>query len=141
MKVPCGFGSSVLEQLAAEAWRVRDSARVLGPTKVGCAALEEQGRVFAGCNIEHKWRSHDIHAEVNAIGSLVAAGGRRLVAILLAAEHTNFTPCGSCLDWIFAVGGEDCYVYCQTHPSGPLNCYAAVELMPHHPSLASQGSS
>jgi cytidine deaminase len=109
---------ALLNQLAAEAWRVRQAARSIGGTKVGCAALSEAERIFVGCNVEHRFRSHDIHAEVNAIGSLVAAGEGRLQAIFIAAERNKFTPCGGCLDWIFELGGEDCLVYSQTSEEG-----------------------
>jgi cytidine deaminase len=119
--------------LSAAAWKARDNSRVLGKTPVGCAALDESGRVYAGCNIEHKFRSHDIHAEVSAVSALVSAGGRRLVAVLIAAERDLFTPCGACLDWIFELGGPDCLVLVQKGLNGEAKSYRARELMPHYP--------
>ena len=120
--------------LSEAAWAVRDYARLHGRTAVGCAALADNGRIFAGCNIEHRFRSHDIHAEVNAISTLVAAGGRSLRAILIAAERERFTPCGSCLDWIFELGGEDCLVLSEQIPRKPGHDYLARDLMPYYPS-------
>jgi cytidine deaminase len=85
---------------AGSHWKVRENAEVYGPTRVGCAALVDNGQVFSGCNTEHRFRSHDIHAEVNAISTLVANDGTLLSAVLIAAERDRFTPYGSCLDWI-----------------------------------------
>jgi cytidine deaminase len=106
---------------------------VHGKTRVGCAALDVDGRVFAGCNVEHRYRSHDIHAEVNAISSLVAGGGSALSVIFIAAERSRFTPCGACLDWIFEIGGEDCLVFTQCERAGNIVRYKASELMPLYP--------
>jgi cytidine deaminase len=130
----CEVSEALVDQLADQAWRVRDAARSIGGTKVGCAALAEGGGIFVGCNVEHRFRSHDIHAEVNAIGSLVASDGGRLIAIFIAAQRNKFTPCGGCLDWIFEVGGEECLVYSEKQRGGPRICYTAAQLMPHYPS-------
>jgi cytidine deaminase len=63
-----------LSELAQAAWSARENAYVIGPTKVGCAVLATDGRIYSGCNVEHRFRSHDVHAEVNAITNMVAAG-------------------------------------------------------------------
>ena len=119
--------------LSEAAWEVRDHARIHGPTRVGCAALAEDGRIYVGCNIEHRFRSHDIHAEVNAISSLVAGGKSGLRAVLIAAERERFTPCGSCLDWIFEVGGGDCLVISEKSSGVSAHVYYARDLMPYYP--------
>jgi cytidine deaminase len=125
-----------LGEMADAAWVAREAAHLAGPsgTKVGCAVLAGDGRGFVGCNVQHRFRSHDIHAETNAIGNLVAAGGGRLIAVLIAAERDRFTPCGACLDWIFELGGTDCPVHTQNSPDGQLVSYTADQLMPHYPS-------
>lgn len=122
-----------LQELETAAWKVRERSRVLGRTKVGCAVLDDQGQISVGCNVEHQFRSHDVHAEVNAIASLVAAGGTRLVAAFVVAERQNFTPCGGCLDWIFELGGPDCVVLCQSARGAQPARYRAADLMPHYP--------
>lgn len=122
-----------VDALAREAWAAREHAHVLGQTKVGCAVLATDGRTFVGCNVEHRFRSHDIHAEVNAIGSLVAAGAAGMTAIFIAASRERFTPCGSCLDWIFEIGGPECVVYCQEDEASAPKKYLAAELMPYYP--------
>ncbi len=119
--------------LESAAWAVRENARILGSTSVGCALMTSTGDVFTGCNVEHQYRSHDIHAETNAISTMVAAGHRSLVAIFVVAERSRFTPCGSCMDWIFEFGGPDCTVSWQRCPGGQISSFKASELMPYYP--------
>jgi cytidine deaminase len=121
------------DQLQAHAWAVRQKSRLIGQTAVGCAVVTEDARVFLGCNVEHRFRSHDIHAEVNALSSMVAGGGGRAVEVFIAAARESFTPCGACLDWIFELGDEECVIWVQNDPSSPPAQYAARELMPHYP--------
>jgi cytidine deaminase len=119
--------------LARVAWERRQNAYVLGKTRVGAAALTADGSIFGGCNIEHKFRCHDIHAEVAAIAGMVASGHADLQAILIAAERELFTPCGGCLDWIFQFGGAGCLVAHQATPDGEIKIWPAGELMPYYP--------
>jgi cytidine deaminase len=121
------------EQLAKAAWQAREHSRVHGKTRVGAAVLSAEGDVFTGCNVEHRFRSHDVHAEVNALTTMVSAGHSRAVAVLVASERDRFTPCGSCLDWIFELGGPDCLVGFQGRPGVPCEVLRADELMPYYP--------
>jgi cytidine deaminase len=123
----------VLAELSKSAWLANASARILGATRVGCAVLANTGDVYAGCNVEHRFRSHDIHAETNALSSLVAGAASSCSVVLVVAERQKFTPCGACLDWIFEIGGPACYVGFQAEPEGPVSWFLANELMPHYP--------
>lgn len=123
---------SVLKEMSEKAWFVRESSN--GKTRVGAAcAYVDEGIVVEGCNIEHRFRSHDIHAEVNAISSLVAAGFESFDSILIVADREKFTPCGSCMDWIMEIGGEKAQVMFQSKEHGDICVYDASELMPHYP--------
>lgn len=121
------------EEMAITAWEYRENARILGKTKVG-AAVYSEGEIFGGCNIEHKFRSHDIHAEISAISGMISAGKKKIDAIIIVAERTKFTPCGGCLDWIFEFGCPKCLVGYQTKKDGKITIFKAEELMPHYPS-------
>lgn len=121
------------ERLAERAWEVRDNAHTHGPTRVGAAVLARDGRVFAGCNVEHRFRSHDVHAEVNALSTMVADGADQAIAVLIAAERDHFTPCGSCLDWIFELGGPECLIAFQARPGQEFQVVSSKDLMPHYP--------
>jgi cytidine deaminase len=120
-------------RLAAAAWDARSNARIFGNTQVGAGVLSAEGGIFKGCNVEHRFRSHDVHAEVNALVSMVAAGHMRAVAVVIASERENFTPCGACMDWIFELGGADCIIAVQGSEGGRLDHYRADELMPYYP--------
>ena len=120
-----------LPPLTAAAWAVREHA--VSSTKVGCAVLSAEGNVHVGCNIGHRFRCHDVHAEVNALSSMVAAGDTRAVAVLVVAERELFTPCGSCLDWVFELGGPHTAVAFQPAPGTPVDVSLAMNLMPRYP--------
>ena len=126
------FSETTWNKMANIAWKYRNNARILGKTKVGAAVLSK-GKIFAGCNIEHKFRSHDIHAEISAISSMVSSGYQKLDAMIVVADRTKFTPCGGCLDWIFEFGGPSCLVGYQTKKGGEMKIFQARELMPHYP--------
>lgn len=119
--------------LSTAAWVVRKNSHLYGKTKVGAALLSEKGKIYVGCNVEHIFRSHDIHAEVNAIGNMISGGDQKLLAILIVAQRNRFTPCGSCLDWIFQFGTSECFVGFQKSPKNSIKIYTAGELMPHYP--------
>jgi len=121
------------DRLSGPAWVVRERAHTHGPTRVGAAVLASDGRIFVGCNVEHRFRSHDVHAEVNALTTMVAEGAGQAVAILIAAEREHFTPCGSCLDWIFELGGPECLIGFQSDPESEVHIHQSRELMPHYP--------
>src|SRR6185312_8534384 len=114
-----GFSEELMARLLRQAWEVRKNAYVIGPTRVGCAVLTEQGEIHVGCNVEHRFRSHDVHAEVNAISSMVSAGGKKIRAVVIAAERDRFTPCGGCMDWIMQFAADDCVVLAQSVVGGP----------------------
>jgi cytidine deaminase len=130
---PLTIGDPSWQALSRAAWGVREHARLHGPTRVGAAVLSDDGRLFVGCNVEHRFRSHDVHAEVNALTNMVSAGGGLAVALLIAADRERFTPCGSCVDWIFELGGPQCVVAFQPTPGSPIIALSAEELMPHYP--------
>lgn len=125
--------TQVLKPLSAPAWEARSHAIVNGKTRVGCAVLSENGNVFSGCNVEHRFRCHDVHAEVNALTTMVTAGERRAKVVLIVAERERFTPCGGCMDWIMELGGPDAIVAFQKAPDTPFLVHTAKELMPYYP--------
>lgn len=122
-----------LDELANRAWLARDNAYVIGKTKVGAALCTSSGEVFTGCNVEHRYRVGDVHAEVNAITNMVNAGFSSFDRIVIVAERDRFTPCGSCLDWIFQFAGPECVIAYQTSRKSEIIRHTAHELMPYYP--------
>ena len=76
--------------------------------QVGAAVLDEQGRVFAGCNVENAAYPQGLCAEGLALGAMVLAGGRRARALLVVGEGpAPVTPCGGCRQKLREFGGDD----------------------------------
>ena len=131
---PMSLGQDSVVALSQAAWEVRNYSHVIGPTRVGCAVLGTDGKIYTGCNVEHRFRSHDVHAEVNAITTMVAQGCKSVRAIFIAAERERFTPCGACMDWIMQFASDgDCLVMAQAAPGGESRRYLASQLMPFYP--------
>jgi cytidine deaminase len=121
------------KKLELAAWEARENASILGNTKVGAALLTENGKIYSGCNIEQLYRNKDIHAEVCAISKMISSGDKNFIAILVVAEREKFTPCGTCMDWIFQFGGINTKVAYQNIKNGETFIFSANELMPHYP--------
>lgn len=120
----------VLSELA---WKARERSYLIGETAVGAALITPDGTTYTGCNVEHRYRVHDVHAEVNCITSMVSGGHRSFLAILVAAKRKRFTPCGSCLDWIIQFGGLDCLIGYEQAPAAKTKIHTAREMMPLYP--------
>jgi cytidine deaminase len=81
---------------AARAARERAYAPYSG-FRVGAALLDDTGGVHMGCNVENAAYPQSQCAEASAIGVMVAAGARRIVAVAVAGEGASpVTPCGGC---------------------------------------------
>ena len=122
--------------LAEEAWITRERASVpVSGTKVGCAIRTDSGAILTGCNVEHHYLSTSIHAEANAIGTMIARYGAeaKAVRIVVTAKRHKFTPCGGCMDMIMQYGGELCEVGYQNDVESEIMWCTAEELMPEYP--------
>jgi len=66
---------------------------------VGVAVQDENGNMYTGCNVENASFPEGCCAEAVAIGSMVAAGGRKIVGIAAVGgpdELVHCAPCGGC---------------------------------------------
>lgn len=108
---------------------------------VGAAVLDETGAIHAGCNVENASYPEGICAEANAIGSMVAAGGRRVVAIAvvggidsratnaITAEITACTPCGGCRQRILEFADEGTVILLGDDAG--VRTFGIDDLLPH----------
>jgi cytidine deaminase len=67
--------------------------------RVGAALEDEKGNVHVGCNVENAAFPEGSCAEANAIGAMVAAGGRAIRTIAVVGGRgapEACTPCGGC---------------------------------------------
>jgi cytidine deaminase len=87
-----------LEALLAAARAVRERAHApYSAFKVGAALQDEQGRIHVGCNVENAAYPQGLCAEAGAIAAMVAAGGTRIVSVVVVGEGARpCTPCGGC---------------------------------------------
>jgi cytidine deaminase len=64
---------------------------------VGAAIRAEDGGIHVGGNVENAAYPEGQCAEASAIGAMVAAGARRIAAMVVLAEGDALcTPCGGC---------------------------------------------
>ena len=98
MTRPARAGSPSLES-------VRDAAlvameRAYAPYsqfRVGAALVGDDGRLFAGCNVENAAYPAGICAERSALGAAIAGGVTRFDLLVIATEADDPTPpCGMC---------------------------------------------
>ena len=97
------------EALRARARQVSTRAYVpYSHVPVGAAALVDDGRVVAGCNVENAAYGVALCAECGLIGDLVSGGGGRLVAFACVnALGEPLMPCGRCRQLLWEHGGPD----------------------------------
>ena len=78
---------------------------------VGAAALVDDGRVVAGCNVENASYGVGLCAECGLISELCATGGGRLVAFACVDKHGEvLMPCGRCRQLLWEHGGPELLV-------------------------------
>jgi cytidine deaminase len=93
---------------------------------VGAAALVDDGRIVAGCNVENASYGVTLCAECGLVSALHGSGGGRLVALACVDATGNpLMPCGRCRQLLWEHGGPDCLI--DAVP-GPLSI---AELLPH----------
>lgn len=92
---------------------------------VGAAALVDDGRVIAGCNVENVSYGLGLCAECSVVCALFATGGGRLVALsCVDSRGEPLMPCGRCRQLLLEHGGPDLLI---DHAGTPLRL---SELLP-----------
>ena len=101
---------------------------------VGAALLTADGRVFSGCNVENASYGLTICAERVAVGSMVAAGGGRIVAVAVVAAppaSAPVAPCGACRQVLAEFGLQARVLIALPDPAGPWFTTTVADLLPH----------
>ena len=74
----------------------------------GAAALVDDGRTVAGCNVENAAYGVALCAECGLVSALHATGGGRLVAFTCTDSHgALLMPCGRCRQLLWENGGPE----------------------------------
>src|SRR5512143_1910457 len=95
--------------LIDHAIRTRDCAHApYSHYRVGAAVVDSENRVFFGVNVENASYGLSLCAERAAIASAVAAGARRLRAVVVVTgDDPPALPCGACRQWFAEFGCDD----------------------------------
>ena len=101
------------DELLAAARAVRERAYApYSRFAVGAAVLDEQGRIHAGCNVENAAYPQGWCAEASALAVMVAAGGRRVLAVAVCGVAADpVTPCGGCRQKLREFAADDCPIW------------------------------
>lgn len=79
---------------------------------VGAALRTEDGRIYAGCNIEVASYPEGWCAETTALGHYVMGGGGKITEIAVVAERmARITPCGGCRQRLAEFASADAKLY------------------------------
>lgn len=69
---------------------------------VGAALLTEDGKVFAGCNIENAAYGNTLCAERTALVKAVSEGRRKFTRLAVVGNSTDYCwPCGACRQMLY----------------------------------------
>ena len=115
---------------AAEAVRARAHAPY-SRFSVGAAILADDGKIYAGCNIENAAYPIGNCAEASAIAAMIAGGGKRITRIYVTGPgKAPVTPCGGCRQRIREFADLDVVVVSHGVDGAPLTT-TLEQLLPH----------
>ena len=121
------------QQLIDAAKKVRPNAHApYSGYLVGAALIDDTGALHTGCNVENAAFPEGTCAEANAIGSMIAAGGKRIIAIAAvggADEIEACTPCGGCRQSILEFADENTRII-LIGDGNRIDSYSIDELLP-----------
>ena len=101
--------------------------------RVGCAVLDNAGKIHAGCNVENASYGLTICGERNALFQMVASGSAEARCLVIYTPTPEpVTPCGACRQVIWELARQ-ATIIC-TCPGGE-KTFRAAELLPHGFSL------
>jgi cytidine deaminase len=115
---------------AAEAVRARAYAPYSN-FRVGVAILADDGKVYAGCNVENAAYPIGNCAEASAIAAMIAGGGKRIRRLYVTGPgRIPVTPCGGCRQRIREFADQDVTVISHGVEGEPLH-QTLAQLLPH----------
>ena len=115
---------------AAEAVRARAYAPY-SKFQVGAAILADDGKIYAGCNVENAAYPVGNCAEPSAIAAMLAGGGKRIRRVYVTGPGTEpVTPCGGCRQRIREFADPDVEIISHGVDGKPL-VQTLEQLLPH----------
>jgi len=119
------------EALIAAATKVRGNAYApYSGLSLGAAILAEDGRIYAGANVENASYPEGLCAEAAAIAAMIAGGGRRIAALaVVSGGAAPAPPCGGCRQRIAEFAGAATPIHLATE-AGARRRLTLGELLP-----------
>jgi len=97
---------------------------------VGAAILADDGRIYAGCNVENAAYPSGTCAEAGAIAAMALGGGRSIREAVVVGDGPSLcTPCGNCRQRIREFAHADTRVH-VAGPEGIRRSFTLDELLP-----------
>ncbi|HEY4164087.1 MAG TPA: cytidine deaminase [Dongiaceae bacterium] len=98
--------------------------------KVGAAILAEDGKVYAGCNVENAAYPNGVCAETSAISAMALGGAGHIREIAVIGTGDKLvTPCGGCRQRIAEFARPDTLVHI-CGPDSVRKTFTIGELLP-----------
>jgi cytidine deaminase len=106
---------------------------------VGAALLADDGKIYAGCNVENAAFPEGWCAETTAIGHMVMGGGKRIVRAVVVASRIDgervpggrfCTPCGGCRQRLSEFAASPMTEVWAADPDGASQRFTMAELLP-----------
>ncbi len=97
---------------------------------VGAALRGAAGQVFVGANVENAAYPQGQCAEASAIGQMIAAGERRIAALVVIAGDRAAPPCGGCRQRLSEFAGPELPIHLCASDGRELLRVTLGELMP-----------
>lgn len=121
-----------MNDLFEAALKARDNAYApYSRFAVGAALRADDGRVYAGANVENAAYPEGVCAEAAAIAAMVTAGARRVAELVVVGGGDALcTPCGSCRQRLREFAAPETKVH-VAGPEGVRRSFTVAELLPH----------
>jgi cytidine deaminase len=98
--------------------------------KVGSAILADDGRIYAGCNVENAAYPTGTCAEAGSVAAMVLGGGKAIREVLVIGDGPVLcTPCGNCRQRIREFAKPETPVH-VAGPEGVRHTFTLEELLP-----------
>jgi cytidine deaminase len=128
---PIGSNDTTIDELLEVARQMQ--LRAYAPYsqfRVGAALRTDSGLVFGGCNVENAAYPQGLCAEAGAIAAMVAAGERRITALLTVSDGDPVaTCCGGCRQKIREFADQDVAIHAAA-PDGVRASFTLAKLLP-----------
>jgi len=95
-----------LDRLVEAASEIRERAHApYSNFTVGAAAVDAEGRIHVGCNVENASYGLSVCAERHAVAAVVSAGGRAIEGLAVVTDTSPpSSPCGACRQVLIEFG-------------------------------------